>query len=144
MLDFGFHINPAVLSTSTIVVSLLLAGIFSAYTWFRIFSKIGYSGWWGLVMLISPLTGIATIYLAFSKWPVESDVEWYVRSVSDAAKEEAAEKMLEEAANLRAEFKFEDAKSVYRAVLRMYPGTAAAQNADKGLSEIRTEELQRP
>ncbi len=138
--------NPAVIGGMRILYILAIAaiGIGYVYLWYRILQRMGYSGWLGLLMVISPVNAILLIYLAFAKWPIHSDIERYERSIPAAAKEEAAKGMLEEADRLRSEFKFEDARSIYRAILRLYPNTDAGRAADKALTEIRMDELQRP
>jgi hypothetical protein len=135
---------PESISIAVLVAIGLLVAAFQVYLFFRIFRRMGYSGWWGLLTLISPINSFMVIYLAFSKWPVESDIEWYARNIPDAAKEEAAQRMLDEADRLRSEFRFEDAKPIYRAILRLYPNADAGSAADKALTEVRMDELQKP
>lgn len=54
---------------------IILAVLILVIPFWRIFSKAGYSGWFGLLMLI-PLVNLITLYfLAFSKWPALNEKE---------------------------------------------------------------------
>ncbi|MBI4312298.1 MAG: hypothetical protein HY681_11015 [Chloroflexi bacterium] len=55
-----------------IAVALSLA--FWGYIWTRIFEKVGYTRWWGLVMLVPVLNLVALVVFAFSVWPIEAEL----------------------------------------------------------------------
>ena len=55
---------------------VLVAGAvsFVAVIWWRIFSRAGYSGAMGLLMLIPLVNFAALIKLAFSEWPIHKEL----------------------------------------------------------------------
>ncbi|MBI4203014.1 MAG: hypothetical protein HY532_07890 [Chloroflexi bacterium] len=57
-----------------IVILVVLAAVFWSYMWTRIFEKMGYNQWLGLVMLAPIVNAIALVMLAFAEWPIESEV----------------------------------------------------------------------
>jgi len=61
-----------------ILVALLIAlgvGLLAVIAWCMIWKRAGYSWALGLLMLVPLANFIAFLVLAFSKWPVEREVE---------------------------------------------------------------------
>jgi hypothetical protein len=58
---------PSTLLAVLIVVFLVAAIIPAA----KILRRMGYSGWWALLVPISPLNIIALWVLAFARWPAD-------------------------------------------------------------------------
>lgn len=56
-----------------LLVVLVVALI--VYVYGRIWSKAGYPGWAGVLMIIPIVNLLAILYLAFAKWPVEEELE---------------------------------------------------------------------
>ena len=52
----------------------LISLIFGIIIWWRIFSKAGYSGARSLLLFIPIVNLIIIIMLAFSEWPIESEI----------------------------------------------------------------------
>ncbi len=63
-----------VLSLAGCAALILIMG-FSVLVWWRIFSKAGYSGALGLLILIPVVNLIAVCVLAFAQWPLEQEVK---------------------------------------------------------------------
>jgi hypothetical protein len=51
-----------------------MLGLFFAI-WWQIFKKAGYSGALGLLMIVPIVNFILLLYLAFSDWPIQRDLE---------------------------------------------------------------------
>ena len=54
---------------------LILCLVFLIVPFARIFQKAGYSPWLCLAMLIPPVNVLLIFWLAFSRWPVETELE---------------------------------------------------------------------
>ena len=50
-------------------VHMLVLGLLLIIPFWQLFSKAGYSGWWGLLMIVPVANLIALYVLAFSNWP---------------------------------------------------------------------------
>lgn len=53
----------------------LVVLIITIVIWWRIFAKAGFSGVLGLLMFVPLANVIILLVLAFSKWPIEEEVE---------------------------------------------------------------------
>ena len=62
-----------VLALIILAVSLLSIAL-TVLVWWRIFSKAGYSGALGLLILVPIANLIAMLVLAFSTWPIEEEL----------------------------------------------------------------------
>ena len=60
-----------------IVVFVVLAAV-----WTRIFRRLGWSPWYAVLMLIPLAFLIASVVVAFQKWPIERRVEDLEREVA--------------------------------------------------------------
>ena len=73
MCNSGAQVIPGIFGVIVVLFVLVMVAavtIFMVFLWWRIFSKAGYSGALGLLMLI-PLGNLVMLcILAFSKWPV--------------------------------------------------------------------------
>ncbi len=56
------------------IILIVLGLAFWSFIWSRIFEKIGYSRWWGLVMLVPLVNAVALVLVAFSEWPIEAEL----------------------------------------------------------------------
>ncbi len=59
----------------------MLVAVFLFAIWWRIFKKAGYSGALGLLMYVPLVNFILLLVLAFSKWPIERQLEQYERQL---------------------------------------------------------------
>ena len=55
---------------------MLLMVALSIVIWWKIFSKAGYSGAMGLLMVIPLVNFIMMLVLAFGKWPIHRELEY--------------------------------------------------------------------
>jgi len=62
----------AILMTLVIVLASLVLGII---IWWKIFSKAGYSGALGLLMLVPIANLVMLLVLAFGQWPIQRELE---------------------------------------------------------------------
>lgn len=56
-------------------VPLMIAGVIAILAFiplWRILRRLGYSGWWAIVGIISPINIIGLWVLAYARWPVET------------------------------------------------------------------------
>ena len=54
----------------------LILPVFLAVAWFRIFKRLGWSGWWGLTMFVAPVAIIVvSAVMYFQRWPIETRLE---------------------------------------------------------------------
>ncbi|HEX9780807.1 MAG TPA: hypothetical protein VGB20_06290 [bacterium] len=53
-----------------LILFALLVG-FGSFVWWRIFSKTGYPGVLGILMLVPLVNLVLVLMLAFSQWPLE-------------------------------------------------------------------------
>jgi heme/copper-type cytochrome/quinol oxidase subunit 2 len=65
--------NDVALIVAIVVGVLVILFLFSI--WWKIFKKAGYSGALGLLMFIPIINFILLFILAFSKWPVQRQLE---------------------------------------------------------------------
>ncbi len=66
-------VGPGLGVAEIIIVFAILALVILPY--WKIFSKAGYSGGLSLLMLVPVLNAIMLFFLAFSKWPIEQELE---------------------------------------------------------------------
>ena len=69
----GAEIVPGIFAVIMMLVILAMVAavtIFMVFLWWRIFSKAGYSGALGLLMLVPLGNLIMLCILAFSQWPI--------------------------------------------------------------------------
>ena len=59
-------------SILTLILLLVFVG-FYIFCWWKIFSKAGYHGAWGIAMVIPLVSVIGIAFLAFSDWPSRRD-----------------------------------------------------------------------
>jgi hypothetical protein len=59
-----------------IIFALVMVGL-AVFIWGTIFKKAGYSFWFGLLMLVPIGNLIWLLIFAFSKWPIEQELEHY-------------------------------------------------------------------
>ena len=52
----------------------LAAVVLLSFSWWRIFAKAGYGGWFGLLALIPGVNLLMLTLLAFSDWPVLAEL----------------------------------------------------------------------
>lgn len=57
-----------------LVILIVLGLTVWCYLWSRMFAKMGYNRWWGLVMAMPLVSVVALVLLAFSEWPLEAEV----------------------------------------------------------------------
>jgi len=48
---------------------MLVLGLLLIIPFWQLFPKVGYSGWWSLLMVVPLINFIALYVLAFSSWP---------------------------------------------------------------------------
>ncbi len=65
-----------------VILVVLLVFLFMPLVWGKIFSKAGYSGWLGLLMLIPVISLIALCWFALADWPVLSELAHLRRSTA--------------------------------------------------------------
>jgi len=69
-------IPPVAGATVVIVLLLAIAGLVAGVSvWWRVFAKAGFSGALGLLMLVPGANGIMLLVLAFSRWPIEEEID---------------------------------------------------------------------
>ncbi len=56
-----------------IPILFVLGLIVWCYVWSRMFAKMGYDRWWGLVMVVPLVNVVVLVLLAFSEWPLEAE-----------------------------------------------------------------------
>ena len=69
----GAEVVPGIFAVVMMLVVLVMVAavtIFMVFLWWRVFSKAGYSGALGLLMLVPVGNLIMLCILAFSQWPV--------------------------------------------------------------------------
>jgi uncharacterized membrane protein len=57
---------------------LVLAALFAAISvigWSRIYYRIGWPAWYGLLMIVPFVSVVFVLMVAFSKWPIERRME---------------------------------------------------------------------
>lgn len=69
------HIFIAILIPVLLVTFIVFVGVFMIYMWWRIFKKIGKPGPLSLLVLVPCGELVMLAILAFSKWPIETEVE---------------------------------------------------------------------
>lgn len=73
MINSGANLFPGALGVVMVLVVLVIvsaATAFKLFLWWRVFSKAGYSGALGMLMLV-PFGGMIILcVLAFSQWPI--------------------------------------------------------------------------
>ena len=57
------------------IAIVLMAWLFIAVMWGRIFGKAGYPGWYGVVAFVPGVNIVALIYFAFARWPIEREMQ---------------------------------------------------------------------
>jgi len=58
-----------------LVLVIIVGFVIVPLVWVQIFPKAGYSGWLAILIFI-PLVNVITLFwFAFSKWPIQSEVE---------------------------------------------------------------------
>jgi hypothetical protein len=62
----GFGLFIGIISIVTIVLAIVI--------WWRIFSKAGYSGALGLLMLVPIANLVMILILAFAEWPIQTEL----------------------------------------------------------------------
>lgn len=72
--DTGTTTTAAGLSAGMVVIFLVMM-VFILWVYAQIVKKAGYSGWYVLLGLIPIVNLVMFLIFAFSKWPVESEVE---------------------------------------------------------------------
>jgi uncharacterized membrane protein len=62
----------------TLIISLIIF-VIGLVVWWRVFSKAGYSGVLGLLMIVPLINVVLLLVLAFAKWPIQERLERYER-----------------------------------------------------------------
>jgi HAMP domain-containing protein len=71
------------------ISELLIFGILVLFAWFwvRIVGKTGYNKWLGLLILVPGANLGLVLFIAFSKWPIERQLEEAQRELKEILKQ---------------------------------------------------------
>jgi len=61
---------------TTLLICGIILGVLVVLPWWRIFVKTGQPGWMSLGMLVPLLNLGLLFFLAFTRWPIEEEVEY--------------------------------------------------------------------
>jgi len=75
--DSGTSTAFAALGTFLLIYVIIVLAIWvlMIVAWWKIASKAGYSGAWALIMFVPVINFIFFLIFAFSKWPVQQELE---------------------------------------------------------------------
>jgi len=122
--------------TFQIIIYLLVYALLTLGLWGTIFVKAGYSGWWGLLMLIPGVNLVMIIIFLVRQWPIQREVR-ELRMRYGHGTEEDAYSLISEAIRLEARGKVDDALVKYQEVVTSFRDTPAGKDAQKNIEILR-------